>query len=392
MNTRAAWRLWPGNVAILLGSGLLGSGLLGSGYSEPVKLGLLVPRGERGLAVRRGAEMALAVANRDGGFRGRPFELVVRSVEGPWGSGSKEIVDLVFEEHVWAILGPLSGRNAHLAEQVAARGHVALVSPWASDPSLTRANVPWFFRCVPDDRQQAAALVREIFGVRRLDRVAALAADSYDARVAEEAFAAAVREAGHSLALRLPFTEAGGDFGSLLDRLEDHGVQGVALFGPRTTAVDFVLRLRARGMRQRLFAPLPMADRDFEDQERSALEQLVVVAPGHWGTSEGRAFRQAFRDAYDRPPTAAAAYAHDGMTVIIEAVRLAGLDRQRVRDALSAIDYRQGVTGRVRFDDTGNRVGRVELIEIAGPTRGSLGRITGPSYTPPNVAPRSSVP
>jgi ABC-type branched-subunit amino acid transport system substrate-binding protein len=79
--------------------------------------------------------MAVEAANRDGGFRGRPFELAVRSVEGPWGSGSSEITALVFEESVWAILGPLHGRSAHLAEQVVAKGHVALVSPWASDPA-----------------------------------------------------------------------------------------------------------------------------------------------------------------------------------------------------------------------------------------------------------------
>jgi branched-chain amino acid transport system substrate-binding protein len=355
MKANAAWRLWPGIVVILLGAR----------YPEPVRLGLLVPRGEPGLAARRGASMAVEAANRDGGFRGRPFELVVRSVEGPWGSGSKEIVDLVFEEHVWAILGPLDGRSAHLAVQVAVKGQVVLVSPWASDPTLTGANVPWFFRCVPDDRQQAAVLVREMFGARRLERVAVVAGDSYDALVAAEAFTAAAEDAGHSLAVRLPLARTAGNLDSLLNRLEDEGVQGVALFGPRTAAVEFIRRLRAGGMRQQLFAPLSMADRAFRGSERSELEQLVVVAPGHWVTVEGRAFQRAFRAAYDDAPTAVAAYAYDGMMVIVEAVRRAGLDRRRIRDALSEIDHRRGVTGRVRFDDRGNRVVEVELIEIA---------------------------
>ena len=352
MNARAAWRLWPVIVAISLGAR----------HAEPIRLGLLVPDGELGLAARRGAEMAVEAANRDGGFRDRPFELMVRSVEGPWGSGSSEITALVFEESVWAILGPLHGRSAHLAEQVAAKGHVALVSPWASDPTLTQANVPWFFRCVPDDRQQAAALVREIFGVRRLDRVVAVVADSYDARVAADAFAA---EAGPSQLVRRPLPETAGDLDSLLNRLEDEEVRGIVLFGPGSTTGALMRRLRARGMRQPVFAPLSSADLARRGSERSGVEGLIVVAPGHWGTAEGRAFQRAFRAAYDHAPTAVSAYAYDGLMVIVEAVRRAGLDRQRIRDALADIDYGQGVTGRVRFDDRGNRVADVELIEIA---------------------------
>jgi branched-chain amino acid transport system substrate-binding protein len=306
--------------------------------------------------------MAVEAANRDGGFRGRPFELVVRSVEGPWGSGSSEITALVFEDSVWAILGPLHGRSAHLAEQVVAKGHVALVSPWASDPTLTQANVPWFFRCVPDDRQQAAALVREILVVQRLDRVMVVVADSYDARVAADAFAT---EAGSSLLVRRPLPETVEDLDSLLTRLENEDVQGIVLFGQGPTTGELLLRLRARGSPQRLFTTLSSADLALWGSERSDLEGLIVVAPGHWATAEGRAFERAFRAAYDHAPAAVSAYAYDGLMVIAEAVRRAGLDRQRIRDALADMDFGRGVTGRVRFDDRGNRVADVELIEIA---------------------------
>lgn len=352
MKVRAAWRLWPVIVAISLGAR----------HAEPVRLGLLVPGGDLGLAARRGAAMAVEAANRDGGFRGRPFELVVRSVEGPWGSGSSEITALVFEESVWAILGPLHGRSAHLAEQVVAKGHVALVSPWASDPTLTQANVPWFFRCVPDDRQQAAALVHEILVVQHLDRVMAVVADSYDARVAADAFAA---EAGPSKLVRRPLPETVEDLDSLLTRLEDEEIQGIVLFGQGSATGEFMLTFRARRLPQRLFATLSSADLALRGSKRSDLEELVVVAPGHWVTAEGRAFERAFRTAYDHAPAAVSAYAYDGLMVIVEAVRRAGLDRQRIRDALADIDYGRGVTGRVRFDDRGNRVADVELIEIA---------------------------
>jgi branched-chain amino acid transport system substrate-binding protein len=355
MNARAACRLWPVIVALSLGAR----------HAEPVRLGLLVPSGELGLAARRGAELAVETANREGGFRGRPFELVVRSVEGPWGSGSSKITALVFDESVWAILGPLHGRSAHLAEQVAAKGHVALVSPWASDPTLTQANVPWFFRCVPDDRQQATALVHEIFGVRRLDRVLAVVADSYDARVAADAFAA---EAGSPHMVRWPLPETDQDLDSLLDRLEDEEIQGVVLFGPGSRTEALTRRLRARRMGLPVFAPLSSADLARRGSWRSDVQGLFVVAPDPWVTAEGQAFLRTFQAAYDQAPTAVSAYAYDGLMVIVEAVRQAGLDRQRIRDALADIDYGAAITGRIRFDAKGNRV--ADATEEAGVSDG----------------------
>jgi branched-chain amino acid transport system substrate-binding protein len=313
------------------------------------------------MAAQHGAELAVVSANREGGFRGRPFELVVHSVEGPWGSGTGEITSLVFDESVWAILGPLQGRSAHLAEQVAAKGHVALVSPWASDPTLTQANVPWFFRLVPDDRQQAVALVREIFEVRRLERVVALVADSYDARVAADAF---VAQAGTARAVRRPLPETGVDRDSVLDRLDEGEVEGIVFFGSASTSEALIRNSRNRDVRQPIFAPLPGADMAPRGWEASGDDGLVVVAPGHWGTAEGRAFERAFRAAYGHRPLAVSAYAYDGLTVIVEAVRRAGLDRQQIRDALADTDYERGFTGRVRFDENGNRVTEVELVDI----------------------------
>lgn len=373
MNARAAWRLWP--VIVVLS--------LGMQDPDPVRVGLLIPSGEVGLAARRGAELAVQAANREGGFRGRPFELVVRSVEGLWGSGSSEITSLVFRDSVWAILGPLHGRSAHLAEQVAAKGHVALVSPWASDPTLTQANVPWFFRLVPDDREQSRALAREIFGDRRLGRVVAVVADSYDARVAADAFVAAadafvasadvstVADAsatttGSIEVSRWALPDTGEGLDTLLQRLGEERIEGIALFGAAPTSEPLVGKLRARGFGQPIFSPLPGADM-FRQGPEPRGGGLLVVAPGHWATAEGQAFERAYGTAYGQRPAAVAAYAYDGSMVIVEAVRRAGLDRGRIRDALADIDYERGITGRVRFDERGNRRSAPELLEIVRP-------------------------
>jgi ABC-type branched-subunit amino acid transport system substrate-binding protein len=331
--------------------------------AEPVRVGLLIPTAGRdsalGAQVRLAAELAVARANERGGFEGRPIQLVVRGVEGPWGSGTAKVVELVFEEEVWAILGTLDGRTAHVAEQVVAKGQVSLVSPWAPDPTLTQINVPWFFRCLPDDRQQAEALLREI-GERGIGPIATVAGDGYDARVAAQAFA---RAAGPSVTLQLSFVEGSGDFAGVLDALEQHGIAGAVLYGPASDVAGLARGMRAAGMEQALFGDLTLASEAWSAAAREALEGAVLVAPGHWHTPAGRTFAQEFRETYGVEPSPPAAYAYDGMGLILEAIARGGLDRHRIRDALAAIRLR-GVTGEIRFDERGNRVGSVHLMEI----------------------------
>ncbi len=67
-----------------------------------IKIGLLI-NDDKSFDARYGAELAISIANKKEGPEGIHFNLVVRSMEGPWGTGSKEVVDLVFKEKVWAI-------------------------------------------------------------------------------------------------------------------------------------------------------------------------------------------------------------------------------------------------------------------------------------------------
>src|SRR5512133_3912397 len=72
--------------------------------NEPVKIGLLIQE-KTSLAAIQGAEMAISIANKNGGFKGRSFQLLTKGMEGPWGTGSRMAVDLIWEDNVSALIG-----------------------------------------------------------------------------------------------------------------------------------------------------------------------------------------------------------------------------------------------------------------------------------------------
>ncbi len=136
-----------------------------------IKLGLLVPlqgpRQAAGEALRAAAQMALEDEAANPLPGGRRLALVVRDETGLWGRASSEIVRLVFDDRVVALLTSPEGTAAHLAEQVGNRVGVPVLT-LASDSTTTQINIPWLFRIVPNDAAQARAFATNIYRERAL--------------------------------------------------------------------------------------------------------------------------------------------------------------------------------------------------------------------------------
>lgn len=334
-----------------------------SGSEKTVKIGMLIPD-KNSIAAKRGAEMAIRKANENGGFNGRHFELVVRSMEGPWGTGSKQAVDLIFEENVCAIMGSPDGRNGHLVEQVTTKARIVFLSTWASDPTLAQAFVPWYFSCVPTDLQQADAFIEEIYNKRKLTKIAAISDNDYDSKLALESFVKKTKQAGKIDPLLLFYENSNQDFNVLIDKIRKADIGAIILFGKPSASLRLIQQLKQNKINKTLFGALSLLNEDeLADQDLKYYDNVVMVASGNLSGSKALTFREEFRKAYGKQPGAVAAYSFDGMSLLLEAIRKAGTDRIEIQKILTKIHF-EGVTGPIRFDDKGKRMGTPDLIEI----------------------------
>ncbi len=330
---------------------------------KTIKIGLLIPD-NNSIAAKHGAEMAISKANEDGGFDGKPFQLVIRSMEGPWGTGSKQAVDLIFEENVCAIMGSPDGRNGHLVEQVTTKARIVFLSTWASDPTLAQAFVPWYFTCIPNDLQQADAFIEEIYNKKRLTRVAAVSDKGYDSKLAVESLLKKTKLAGKADPLQLFYDSPGQDFIDLLDKIKKAEISAIVLFGNPSSSLRLIRQLRQRKMNQSVFGALSILYEDeLSGQDLKDYENVVLVSSGNRTGSKGIAFREDYKKTYGKIPGAIATYSFDGMSLLLEAIRIAGPDRDEIQQSLKKIHF-EGVTGSIQFDDKGKRVGTPVLIEI----------------------------
>lgn len=331
--------------------------------TEAIKIGLLIPD-SKSIEARFGAELAIREANEKGGINGRPLLLVTRSMEGPWGTGSKEAVNLIFKEKVWAIMGSHNGRNAHLVEQVTTKTRIVFLSAWASDPTLSQAFIPWYFSCVPNGIQQANALITEIYNKRKLDKIAVVTDEAYDSKKSLQSLLKQTKLLGKPEPTQLLYDNTNRNYTALFDKINEADIHGIILFGSPATSLSFVQQLREKKMNQPVFGTLSLlGEHTFNNIEITQYKHVSIITSGNWLQSKELSFQTEFRKEFNEMPGAVAAYAFDGMHLIIEAIKNSGLDREKMQEAMSKTHY-EGVTGHIEFDKKGNRAGVIELIKI----------------------------
>jgi len=111
-----------------------------------------------------------------------------------------------------------------------------------------------------------------------------------------------------------------------------------------------------------------MTQQEFLNRAGEAAEGVVVSAsmnPDSRDPSWVR-FRDSYRKRWGEEPGSFAAHAYDGMNLLIDAIREAGLNRARIRDAMYRLDRYHGVTGEIVFDTNMTDIGPPWLATVRG--------------------------
>lgn len=341
---------------------------------EAIHIGLFVPsRGPRaadGLSLRRGAELAIAEANSQGGANTTPFELIVRTDDFTWGS-AREVVRLVYEDRVWAVVGAIGGESTHVAQQIITKAQLPLIGTASSDASLTQINIPWMFRLMPDDDAIAHILATHLIEEKNHDTIVSIASTAYDSRLMAEAFEKHITRFGASLALSLRFDPGDSNFSSQLSLIERSGADAVVIWGEPEEGAALVQGLAAF----EVFVGPSLDRADFFRQAGTKSEGLTVVSLCDLDRNDPilKAFKRTFTTAFGSEPDVVAAFAYDGVRLVVDAIRRAGLNRAKIRDVLASTSGFHGVTGEIFFDGSGAntvlpilkvvREGELHLIE-----------------------------
>jgi len=321
-----------------------------------------------GLPALHGAQLAIAEANARGGYKGKPYALKLHNESALWGASSAELVKMLFDENCWGMVGCIDGQNCHIVLRTTLKLEVPMVDIGTTDPTVTETRIQWLMHNFPDDRQQGYTLADYVFKNLKLKRIGVLRTNSRYARIGVVKFNDQARRMGRQPVLEVKFERGDTDFARQLRMLRDARIEGLVIWGEAPEAALILKQMRALGMNQPVFGGSRLAYQQLIDVAGPAAEGLVVTSALNPVRDDPPwvHFREAYRKAFNEEPIDYAAYAYDGMNVLIAAIEKAGLNRGRIMDVLR--DYQmktyEGVSGTAYFDHTLNNIAPVTLARV----------------------------
>lgn len=326
--------------------------------SDPIKIGLMLSNNPvsdpTSLEALHAVQLAIEIVNREGGINGHPVEIAMRSGDGEWGIASKKSVELIFDEEVQAIIGSLDGRNAHLTQMAITKAQVVYLETRATDPTLSEINIPWFFRVIPSDRQQAEVFIYEIFQVQKMKNLSILISDTYDHQMAANTFIRKIESGELYIMNTFQFDHTAQHPDDAIQFLMKSDSEAVVYFGNTEQLKQILMNLQQSDFGQKVFMPQTLLNREEEDDSDGLYQNVVFGCLQAPVSQEFSIFRQKFRDLYGYDPGIEAVYSYDAVNLLIESIRQAGPMRSDIRDHLTRIQYSNGVTGLIRFEKNGD--------------------------------------
>lgn len=304
--------------------------------------------------LRCAAQLAIEQANVSGGYQGSKFRLLPVWSETPWDEVARQLAELVYRDGVVAIVGGMDGTSTHVAEQIAAKARLPVISPVSTDKSINLAGVPWIFSCMPGDHLLAPLLADSIARTGTARRIVLLSSTDHDAHLFSVELQAVLRERKIGLTHHYDFAPETAEMAGLAQRAFEAAADSVVVVADTRSSAELVVALRESGFQGVVYCGPEAARRRFVEIAKTAAEGVVVPLPVHELESEqAREFSKVFRERCGHEPDFAAAQTYDAVLMLVAAIRKAGPNRVQIADAIRDLSPYKGVAGTIQWDRVG---------------------------------------
>jgi len=101
------------------------------------------------------------------------------------------------------------------------------------------------------------------------------------------------------------------------------------------------------------------------DHSKEAAEGLLAIADFVPGQSDvNKKYAEAFKKEYNEEYDTTSAWVYDALNILVEAIKTAGEDRAKIREAILALKGYQGVLGTFSFTPNGDGLHEVSVVQI----------------------------
>ncbi len=331
----------------------VGSALATQAYRIGAVFSITGPTSFIGEPERNTLEMLVEEINKAGGINGHPLEAIIYDTEGDETNAVKKVQRLISRDRVLAIIGPSRTGTTMAVIPFVERYRVPLIS-CAAGVKITEPVKPWVFKTPQTDRMA----VKRIYGhlkKKGLKRVAIITASTGFGQSGREELKRLAPEFGIELVADEIFGPKDVDMTPQLTRIRGLKPQAVICWGTNPGPAIVAKNMRQLGFNVPLYMSHGVASKKFIQLAGPAAEGIILpagkilVADKLPDSDPQKAvlleYIAKYKARYGQEPSAFGGHAYDALGLLVRALKEAGADRAKIRQALENIKGFVGIHG-----------------------------------------------
>ena len=363
---RTPTRMLSTSLLCFLVTAAIGGGLAIAG--EQIRIGFTPPitggSAAEGALQIKALQLALKDINESGGVNGKQIDLIYVDNQSTNPGALAALQRAVEQEKVLALVGVVKSTQI-LAMSDAVKNYAIPTMIGGTNATLTRQGNPWLFRVRPDDSVAAAAMVKYVKEDTTLTKIGILHdADAFGTGGADLVEKGA-KELGLTVVRRDKYTTGTRDYTAQLLALKGAGAEIMILYGTNPEDVAVIMRqYRQLGSPFKYLGSPSSGNKDALNLAKELAVGLLAVNDFTPGTPEITKYADAYKKEFGEVYDAANAWSHDGLNILVNAIRKGGDDRAKIREAILATQGYKGVLGTFNFTPNGDGLSAVSVCEI----------------------------
>jgi len=344
--------------AIGVGLSLAAAGVGGAAAAD-LKLGfdlsLTGGTDDYGKGARMGAELALAEYNEKGGYKGQKVEAVIYDDETKPAKGVENVTRLITRDRVFAIVGPVNSGVALAIIDIAQKNQIPLMDTIATAEQIIAryqsAPKNFIFRVSLNDGIQTSFMI-DYIKAQKYQRIGLMHDSTGWGQSGRDTALRLLKEANLNLVAGPEvFDQNDSDMTAQLTKMQDAKVDFIIAYTLAPAAVQIAKSMQKIALKVPWTGTWGLIAPNFLKLGGKELTEGVMAVtsytPDH--SANARALHEKvdriFKDQGGDFHPVATAQTYDGVRLVLRALDIAGLDPQKVRDALEQVDdFTEAVT------------------------------------------------
>lgn len=335
---------------------------------QEIKIGVILPLtgdiAEPGTKVLNGINLAMDAYNNT--KPKIPIKLIVEDSKANPTDGVNAFNKLINIDNVKIVLGDLISGVTLAIAPIAEKKHIVVLAPGASNPKVRDAG-DYIFRNWASDNFDGEIMAKYLINKLNKQKAAVIYINNEYGTGLADAFGKTFVENRGLIVLKEKYEQSETDFRTIFAKMKGVNFDCVYLPGQPKENGLLIRQLREMNINATITANLSVESPDFYTIAKEGSNGIIFSTPAfdiNANEKNIKTFVGEYESMFKSKPDAVAGHGYDAANIMIQAIKMADYDVDKVKGELYKIKNFPGVTGNTTFDDHGDVVKAVMIKKL----------------------------